>query len=373
MDEAAKKWRGYNSRTIGRAAEDMRIGNREISREEKPYIIAEISANHNGSLNSAAKLLHSAKRGRADAVKLQTYTADTLTIDSQEPDFYLTEGLWSGRTLYELYQSAHTPWEWHSDLFSLAEEIGIPIFSSPFDRSAVDLLVSLNVPAFKIASFEIVDLDLIHYAARQGRPLIISTGLANRKEISEALEATDAAGLARSNIALLHCLSAYPAPPSEYKLESIPKLREDFGVEVGLSDHTIGNEVATAAIALGATIIEKHFTLDTNGGGPDDSFSMDFEGLSRLRSASDTVWQSLGFDDYRIQPSEEPSLKYRRSLYAVQNIEIGDVLSDDNVRSIRPGFGVAPKYLPLLRGRTSPISIRKGNRIPPLLLEELGI
>lgn len=349
----------------------MKIGNRTISREHAPYIIAEVSANHNGSIESARRLIRDAKHAGADAVKLQTYTAETLTIQSDVEDFFINDGLWKGRTLYDLYASAYTPWDWHEELFREADSVQIEIFSSPFDKTAVDLLVRLNAPALKIASFEIVDLELVDYAASQGRPLILSTGLANGEEISEALEVVDAAGLPRDNVALLHCLSAYPAPPSEYKLESIPAMKRDFGVEVGLSDHTIGNDVAIAAIALGATLVEKHFTLDTSGPGPDDSFSMDRTGLATLRKSLDTVWEARGFDDYRLQPSEAASLRYRRSLYAVQDIAVGDVFSDSNVRSIRPGFGLPPKYLPIIRGLESPINIQRGNRIPPSILTGL--
>lgn len=350
----------------------MKIGNRTISRDNAPYIIAEISANHNGSIESALRLIRGASDAGADSVKLQTYTAATLTIESDGEDFFISEGLWKGRTLYDLYASAYTPWEWHEELFLEARRQQVDIFSSPFDKTAVDLLVKMNAPALKIASFEIVDLELVDYAASQGRPLILSTGLANGDEISDALDVVEAAGLTRENVALLHCLSAYPAPPSEYKLESISAMRRDFGVEVGLSDHTIGNEVAIAAVALGATLVEKHFTLDTSGSGPDDSFSMDQNGLASLRKSIDTVWEARGFDDYRIQPSEVASLKYRRSLYAVQDIAIGDVFSDSNVRSIRPGFGLPPKYLPSIRGLKSPINIERGNRIPPSILDGLS-
>lgn len=339
----------------------MKIVDRQIGKAFPPFVIAEISANHNGKLEAAKKLISLAKESGADAVKLQTYRADTLTINCDASDFQIKDGLWSGKSLYQLYEQAHTPWEWHPDLFKFAADEGIIIFSSPFDASAVDLLEELGCPAYKIASFEIGDLELIAYAASKGKPLIISTGLAELEEITNAVAVAKASGAA--DVALLHCLSAYPAPPSEYKLESITRLRDEFGVEVGLSDHTIGNTVAISAVALGASIVEKHFTLDRTGGGPDDSFSMDTTGLKDLRRCLDEAWGSLGFDNYSVQPSEIPSLKYKRSIYFVEDLLAGETISRDNVRVIRPGYGLAPKYLSEILGKRTIGDVSRGQAV----------
>lgn len=349
----------------------MKIENREIGQQSRPYIIAELSANHNGSLDRAMSLIGAAKASGADAIKLQTYTADTLTINSTKPDFVIKGGLWDKRTLYDLYQEAHTPWHWHEDLFLEAKLNDITIFSSPFDSTAVDLLENLGAPAYKIASFEIVDLALIKTVASTGKPLIISTGLATLNEIEEAFGTAKEAGA--KEVALLHCLSSYPAPPSEYKLNSIQRLRQIFGCESGLSDHTVGNDIAIASVALGATIIEKHFTQDTSGDGPDDSFSMDASDLKRLRQSVDTAWSSLGFDDFRVQESEKANLRFRRSLYFVRDVRAGQVLTVDDVRSIRPGFGVAPKHLAGLVGLPAPQSFSAGERVTPELLSALNL
>ncbi|QKJ25931.1 pseudaminic acid synthase [Aquiluna borgnonia] len=347
----------------------MRIDGREIGVNKPPYLIAEISANHNGSLSRALDLIAAAKRNGASAVKLQTYTADTLTIQSAKSDFQINGGIWDGRTLYDLYQQAHTPWEWHQELFDAASEIGITIFSSPFDASAVELLERLNAPAYKIASFEIVDLELIRIAASTGKPLIISTGLASLEEITEAYDVAMESGA--EDVALLHCLSSYPAPASEYKLNTIEKLRSIFDSQIGLSDHTVGNDVALAAISLGATIIEKHFTWDTTSGGPDDSFSMDPSGLKSLRESADRVWESLGFDNFAIQPSERDNIRFRRSLYFVKDVKRGEMLSRDHVRSIRPGYGVAPKFLKKIIGKNAPVAFYAGDPVTKEVLDQL--
>ena len=339
----------------------MKIENREIGQQARPYIIAELSANHHGSIDRALSLIGTAKASGADAIKLQTYTADTLTIDSSKPDFVIKGGLWDKRTLYDLYQEAHTPWHWHKELFLEAKSHDITIFSSPFDSTAVDLLENLGAPAYKIASFEIVDLELIKTVASTGKPLIISTGLANLNEIEEAFDTARQAGA--EVVALLHCLSSYPAPPSEYKLNSIQRLRETFGCEAGLSDHTVGNDIAIASVALGATIIEKHFTQNTSGDGPDDSFSMDASDLVRLRQSVDTAWSSLGFDEFQVQESEKNNLRFRRSLYFVRDIVVGQIFTDKDVRSIRPGYGVEPKHLASLIGRPSPENYSAGDRV----------
>jgi pseudaminic acid synthase len=349
----------------------LKIDNREIGQHCRPYVIAELSANHNGSLDRAMTLIGEAKASGADAIKLQTYTADTLTIDSSKPDFIINGGLWDKRTLYDLYQEAHTPWHWHKDLFLEAKRTCITIFSSPFDPTAIDLLENLGAPAYKIASFEIVDLELIKIAASTGKPLIISTGLANLSEIEEAFSTAKEAGA--KEIALLHCLSSYPAPPSEYKLNSIERLREIFGCEVGLSDHTVGNDIAIASVALGATIIEKHFTADTSGDGPDDSFSMDAAGLRALRESADTAWSALGFDDFKVQESERANLRFRRSLYFVRDVTEGQILTGEDIRSIRPGYGIPPKHLASLVGLPSPQNYSAGDRVTPEVLIALNL
>lgn len=347
----------------------MRIDGREIGADQKPYIIAEISANHNGSLERAKRLIRDAKANGANAVKLQTYTAETLTIDSDEPDFLIEGGLWSGRTLFDLYDQAHTPWFWHAELFQTAREAEITIFSSPFDRSAIDLLEGLGAPAYKIASFEIVDHDLIAYAASTGKPMILSTGLASLSETEDAVEIAKSNGC--NQLALLHCVSSYPAPPSEYKLHSIPALKKIFGIEIGLSDHTIGNLVPAAAVALGATIVEKHFTENILGGGPDDSFSMDAIGLSQLRRALDTTWSSLGFDNFSAQDSEQSNLRFRRSLYFVADLAKGETIAPEHIRSIRPGYGVAPKHLAQILGKRLPGEVFRGRPLTPELFDQI--
>ena len=350
----------------------MIVDKRSIGTGEKPYIIAEISANHNGSLDRAKRLVLAAKQSGADAVKLQTYTADTLTLKSIEPDFMIKGGLWDGKSLHDLYEEAHTPWVWHEELFKTARDAEITIFSSPFDRTAVDLLEAMDAPAYKIASFEIIDHDLISYAARTGKPMIISTGLASLLEIEEAVEIAQSNGC--GDLALLHCLSSYPAPPEEYKLHTIQKLRKEFGLEVGLSDHTVGNVVPTAAVALGASMVEKHFTESTSGAGPDDSFSMDSKGLVDLRTGLDVTWASLGFDDYNRQPSEISNLRFRRSLYFVKDLNAGDILVEGDVRSIRPGYGMAPKRLHDVLGQKMPLSVSRGTAVSQEIFDQiLGI
>jgi N-acetylneuraminate synthase len=323
--------------------EEIIINKTKIGTQYPPYIIAEMSANHNGRLENALKIIQKAKDSGANAVKIQTYHPDKITLNSNLPDFKITSGLWAGKTLYELYQDAYTPWEWHKPMFEFAKEIGITIFSSPFDFSAVDLLESLNTPAYKIASFEIIDLPLIKYVAKTGKPLIISTGMANFTEITEAICAAKEAGC--KEIAILHCVSGYPAPEKDYHLKTIPNLRSQFNLVTGLSDHTTTNVTAIASIALGASIIEKHFTLDKNGGGADDSFSIEPEQLLELCKASRIAWESLGDINYSTKPSENENIKFRRSLYYIKEMKKGDTIQSDSIRSIRPGYGVAPKFL----------------------------
>ena len=322
---------------------EFKILDRKIGENYPPYIIAEMSANHNGDINNAYKIIDMAKRVGADALKMQTYTPDTLTIESDFEDFQLREGLWAGKSLYELYDSAFTPWEWHRPLFNYAKKIGITIFSSPFDNTAVDLLEDLNAPAYKIASFEAVDLSLIKYVAQTGKPMIISTGMANAEEIKEAVEAAKEGGC--KDLAILHCVSGYPAPSSDYNLKTLADMQQKFGLVTGLSDHTIENITAISSVALGASIIEKHVTLDRNGGGPDDSFSLEEKELKDLCEGAKIAWEALGEVNYGRKSSEQGNVKFRRSLYFVKDIKAGEVITKDHVRSIRPGFGLMPKYL----------------------------
>ena len=319
------------------------IAGREISRNRSPYVIAELSANHNGKLETALKIIDEAAKAGADAVKLQTYRPDTITLDSDAEEFKIKGGLWDGRTLYELYEEAHMPWEWHKPLFEHAYEVGIPIFSSPFDNTAVDLLEDLNAPAYKIASFEAVDLSLIRYVATTGKPMIISTGMADAEEIEEAITAARDGGC--KELAILHCVSGYPAPVEDYNLHTIPDMMERFGLVTGLSDHTLDNTTAIASVVLGASIIEKHFTLDRNGGGPDDSFSLEPADLAALCRDSKTAWKSLGKVDYGRKSSEKGNAQFRRSLYFVKDMKAGEIITSDCVRSVRPGHGLAPKEL----------------------------
>lgn len=327
----------------------MVINGHEISPEQAPYIIAELSANHNGNIETAFKIISEAKKAGADALKLQTYRPDTITLDSDFDDFKIKGGLWDGRTLYELYEEAHTPWEWHKPLFEHARKEGITMFSSPFDNTAVDLLEDLNAPAYKIASFEAVDLALIEYVASTGKPMIISTGMADAEEIQEAIDAARGAGC--KELAILHCVSGYPAPAEDYNLRTLADMRERYNVLTGLSDHTLDNTTAVVSAALGASIIEKHFTLDRNGGGPDDSFSLEPLELAALCRDTKTARKALGQVDYGRKSSELGNVKFRRSLYFVKDMKAGDVITEDCIRSVRPGYGLAPKYFKELIGK----------------------
>lgn len=341
---------------------------RKIGPAYSPYVIAEMSANHNGKIEAAFRIIEEAKKAGADAVKMQTYTADTLTLKCNLPDFKINDGLWAGRTLHELYDWAHTPWDWHKPLFNWARELGITIFSSPFDSTAIDLLEDLNAPAYKIASFEAVDLLLIKYAASTGKPLIISTGLAHEEEIAEAIEAAYEGGC--KELAILHCVSGYPAPSEDYNLNTIPDMIKRFGLVTGLSDHTLDNTTAIASIAMGASIVEKHFTLDRNGGGPDDSFSLEPLDLAALCRGVNTAWKALGKVDYGRKSSEQNNLKFRRSLYFVEDIGIGERISLSNIRSIRPGYGLPPKYFDSLIGKTVNSDIKNGTPVTWDLINE---
>ncbi len=331
------------------------IAGRRIAADAPPYIIAELSANHNGRLETALKIIEEAKKAGADAIKLQTYTADTITLDCDSEEFQIRGGLWDGKTLYQLYQEAHMPWEWHKPLFEHARKHEITIFSSPFDNTAVDLLEDLNVPAYKIASFEAVDLPLIKYVASTGKPMIISTGMADAEEIQEAIDAAREGGC--KELAILHCVSGYPAPAQDYNLRTIPDMMQRFGLVTGLSDHTLDNTTAIASVVLGASIIEKHFTLNRNGGGPDDSFSLEPTELAALCRDSKTAWAALGKVDYGRKSSEQGNVKFRRSLYFVKDLKAGDVITEDAVRSVRPGYGLAPKYIGKVIGSVAAESI----------------
>lgn len=337
------------------------ISGRRIATDAPPYVIAELSANHNGKLATAMKIIEEAKKTGADAVKLQTYTADTITLNSDAEEFRIRGGLWDGRTLYELYQEAHLPWEWHKPLFDHARNVGITLFSSPFDNTAVDLLEDLNAPAYKIASFEAVDLPLIKYVASTGKPMIISTGMADAEEIQEAIDAAREGGC--KDLAILHCVSGYPAPAEDYNLRTIPDMIERFGLVTGLSDHTLDNTTAIASVVMGAAIIEKHCTLDRNGGGPDDSFSLEPAELAALCRDSKTAWAALGKVDYGRKSSEQGNVKFRRSLYFVRDLEVGDVITADAVRTVRPGYGLPPKYLADVVGKHVVTKVMRGTPV----------
>lgn len=345
----------------------IEIDSRKIGPDFPPYIIAELSANHNGDIHRAFEILEMAKECGADAIKLQTYTQDTLTIDCDKPDFKIEGGLWDGRTLYDLYSEAHMPWEWHKPLFKKAKELGITIFSSPFDNTAVDLLEELGAPAYKIASFEAIDLPLIEYVANTGKPMIISTGMANEEEIQEAIDTAKKAGC--KDLVVLHCVSGYPAPASDYNLATIPDMAERFDVLTGLSDHTIDNTTAVSSVVLGACLIEKHVTLDRKGGGPDDSFSLEKPELKQLCVDSKIAWEALGNVNYERKESEKNNLVFRRSLYAVKDIKKGEKFTSENVRSIRPGYGLAPKFLRELVGSVAVVDIDSGTPISKNLFE----
>ena len=345
----------------------LMIDGRAVGPDRPPYVLAELSANHGGTLARALEIVEAAAKAGADGVKLQTYTADTITIDHQGPGFTIEGGLWDGRSLHELYREAHTPWDWHPALFERARALGLGVFSSPFDATAVAFLEGLGCPAYKIASFEAVDLPLIETAARTGKPLVISSGMADAEEIAEALAAARGAGC--REIVLLHCVSGYPTPPEDSNLATIVDMAERFGVPVGLSDHTLGTAVPVAAVALGAVMIEKHVTLRRADGGPDAAFSLEPPELARLVEDVRTAWAARGRIDYGRKASERGNAQFRRSLYAVADIAAGEAFTADNVRSIRPGFGLPPKHLPALLGRRAARAIARGTPLSGELVE----
>ena len=337
---------------------EIAIAGRKIGPGHEPYIICELSGNHNGDLNRAMRLLEAAAATGADAIKMQSYTADTITIDHDGPGFKIEGGLWDGRTLYDLYGEAQTPFEWHKPLFERARELGVTLFSSPFDHSAVDMLEELDAPAYKIASFEAVDLPLVAYVASKGKPMIISTGMANLEEIGEAVRTARENGC--EEIVLLHCVSSYPAPDEQSNVRTVPDLGERFGVVSGLSDHTFGSAVAVASIALGGCVIEKHCTLRRADGGPDSAFSLEPDEFTALVEDCKRAWRSLGTATYDLQGSESGSVQFRRSLYVVEDVAAGEELTSANIRSIRPGQGLAPKHMPDVLGRKAARDLKRG-------------
>jgi N-acetylneuraminate synthase len=346
----------------------FQILGRDISQSARPYIVAELSANHNGSLDRALETISAAHRCGADAIKLQTYTADTMTIDCDRPDFMIKGGLWDGYKLYDLYKEAHTPYEWHKPLFAHAHSLGMAIFSTPFDETAVDLLEQLGAPAYKIASFEIVDLPLIRYVARTGKPIIMSTGMASEDEIAEAVDAARTGGC--EDLILLHCISSYPAPMDQANLRHIPELASRFGVLAGLSDHTLGTTVAVASIALGSCMIEKHFTLSRQDKGPDSAFSLEPDDLERLCLETRDAWSALGHGGFQRQQAEAGSRVFRRSLYFVKDLPAGAVIGPADVRRIRPGMGLEPKHFAQVVGRTVNRPVSRGDAVEWEILVE---
>ena len=339
----------------------MKINNFDINLNNPALIIAELSANHNGSLKIAKETIKAAKRAGADAIKLQTYTADTLTMFSNKEDFFINGTIWEGKNLYELYKEAYTPWEWHEELFDLAKKEGLICFSSPFDKTAVDFLENLNVPAYKVASFEITDIPLIKYIASKGKPIIFSTGISELNDIDLAISTCKKEG--NNNIALLKCTSSYPAPISEANLCMIKDLRERYDLITGLSDHTIGSTVPIMSIAFGAKIIEKHFIIDRSIGGPDSSFSMNENEFSLMVKNIRDAEKSIGVVDYKLTTKQLNGRNFSRSLYIVKDVKKGDVLTENNIRSIRPGFGLHPKYYFEILGKTFKRALEPGDRL----------
>ena len=343
-----------------KAVKGISIVDRQIGFAHPPFIIAEMSGNHNQSLDCALEIVEAAAKAGVHALKLQTYTADTMTLDVAEGEFFIddSKSLWQGHSLYELYQKAHTPWEWHQPIFNRCQELGILGFSTPFDVTAVDFLESLNVPCYKIASFENTDLPLIHKVASTGKPMIISTGMASIAELDETVRAAREAGC--QDLILLKCTSTYPATPDNSNLYTLPHLRDLFDVQVGLSDHTLGIGAAVASVALGAVAIEKHFTLSRADGGVDSAFSMEPLEMAQLVEETQRAWQALGQIQYGPTPAEKKSLVFRRSLYVAQDMKVGDVLTPQNLRAVRPGYGLPTKYYETVLGKAVIKAVKKG-------------
>ena len=326
------------------------------------YIVAELSANHGHQLENALASVRAAKEAGADAIKIQTYTADTITLDCNQPDFQVNSGtMWDGITLHQLYQQAYTPWEWHKAIFDEAKRVGIDCFSTPFDKTAVDFLEELGNPIYKIASFEITDIPLIEYTASKHKPMVISTGIATPDDIQLALEACKRVG--NEDVTLLHCVSAYPAPMELVNLRTMMDMAQRYGVRVGLSDHTMGADVAIAAVALGATMVEKHFILDRAIGGPDAAFSMQQDEFATMVRSIRNVEKALGTVTYKLDPTAIKGREFSRSLYVAEDMKAGDVITEQNVRSVRPGYGLAPKYLPEIIGRRIKVDKKIGDRL----------
>jgi pseudaminic acid synthase len=338
----------------------MQIGNYKIDKASPVFIIAELSANHNGSLVTAIDTIKAAKRAGADAIKFQTYTADTITIDSDKEDFIIKGTIWEGKNLYQLYQEAYTPWEWHEALFQAAKQEGLICFSSPFDKTAVDFLENLNTPAYKIASFEITDIPLIEYIASKGKPVIISTGIATEEDIELALDACYRIG--NKEVALLKCTSSYPAPIEEANMVMVKDMAERYGVITGLSDHTMGSTVPLVATCFGAKIIEKHFILDRSIVGPDASFSMTAIEFAEMVKAIREAEKAIGTVDYNLTEKQQKGRNFCRSLYVVKDIKVGELFTEENVRSIRPGFGMHPKYYKNIIGKMAKKEFNKGEK-----------
>jgi pseudaminic acid synthase len=351
------------------AENTVTIAGRAVGINQPPFVIAEMSGNHNQSLDRALEIVEAAATAGAHGLKIQTYTADTMTIDVSEGEFFISDdkSLWKGRSLYNLYQEAYTPWEWHKPIFDRARKLGLIAFSTPFDESAVDFLESLDVPCYKIASFENTDVCLIRKAAQTGKPLIVSTGMATLAELDESVRAAREAGC--TQLMLLKCTSAYPASATQANIRTLPHLRELFKCEVGLSDHTDGIGVAVASVALGATMIEKHFILRRSDGGVDSAFSLEPEEMRSLVIESERAWQALGAVRYGTTDAERKSLVYRRSLYIVKDLEAGEVLSSENVRAIRPGQGLAPKFYDVVLGKRVGRAVKKGTPVSWDLLQ----
>jgi len=345
------------------SSRELRIGKLGVGPDHPPLVVAEMSGNHNGSLERALRIVEAAAQAGAHAVKLQTYTADTMTLDVKGGDFRIDDpqSLWHGRNLYDLYREAHTPWEWHEPIFRRARDLGMECFSTPFDASAVEFLENLDVPCFKIASFENTDLALIRRVAATRKPLILSTGLASEAELDEAVEAARSAGA--RDLVLLKCTSAYPADARNSNLRTIPDLRERFGCEVGLSDHTAGVGAGIAAVAFGAVLIEKHFTLRRADGGVDAGFSLEPQEMAALVTESKRAWQALGGVRYGSSEAEKPSLRFRRSIYVAQDLAAGDLLTRDNVRCVRPGYGLPTKHLEQILGRKVKKAVKRGTAL----------
>lgn len=330
--------------------------------KDKVFIVAELSANHGHKLENALASVHAAKAAGANAIKIQTYTADTITLDCNAEDFQVKSGtMWDGITLYNLYKEAYTPWEWHKAIFDEAKKVGIDCFSTPFDKTAVDLLEELDNPIYKIASFEITDIPLIEYTASKHKPMVISTGIATPNDIQEALDACERVG--NDDITLLHCVSAYPAPMELVNLRTMTDMAERYGVRVGLSDHTMGSDVAIAAVALGAAMVEKHFILDRAIGGPDAAFSMQQDEFAAMVQSIRNVEKALGTVAYKTAPSAIKGREFSRSLYVAEDMKAGDIITEENVRSVRPGFGLHPKYLPEILGKKVNRDLERGERM----------